>query len=552
MERRSRQPLFRFMVLRRMLPSVLMLMLLVVCFFLILGMTLWHNIRTEHQHQLERIELVVSEIERTLTDIVYDQQAILSSQEFSKFVYLYDDLDWYRRYDLQQRLHRRLLQFRESADYVSSALLYIPALDKTISDARASAALPGWLKPSELADGLVVLDDKVTLTAIRTELDAPQSIAAVFIAVLDEASIVDELSPIRTGEEDDIQLEWIDVPQDDGQATAASGFTRLTVDGQRFALRVHYLLHDDETDVFIQQVTVLCVLFVLLALLIEVIGDLVWYGQVYIPLYQLLIDAFGHAENGDFKFRISIDEKSPFFSVYNSYNRMMEKTEAYVENNLKQQILVSRANLKQLQAQISPHFMYNSYFILYRLIKKGDRESSLRLAEHLGQFYHYVTRNADDEKHLSEEVEHARNYAAIQKFRFRDALDVQIEDPQPEIASVYVPRLILQPLLENAFKYAYESGDGTKTMLLSVHFDVRSPSSFDILVENSGALTEEVLMAIRDKLNCRDEGIETTALVNIHRRLQIYFGQTSALQVGRSSLGGLMVRMHIEDIREEL
>ena len=231
---------------------------------------------------------------------------------------------------------------------------------------------------------------------------------------------------------------------------------------------------------------------------------------------------------------------------------MMAKTEAYVENELKHQLLVSRANLKQLQAQISPHFMYNSYYVLYRLIRKGDMESSLMLAEHLGQFYHYVTRNADDEKHLDEEIEHARHYAAIQEFRFRDALDVQIEPPDPQIARVYVPRLIIQPLLENAFKHAYETEDGGAVMQLRVHYDVRSPVSFDIIVENSGYITDETLDSIRKKLLCRDDAIETTALVNIHRRLQIYFGSASALQVDRSSLGGLLVCMHIEDIREDV
>ena len=173
----------------------------------------------------------------------------------------------------------------------------------------------------------------------------------------------------------------------------------------------------------------------------------------------------------------------------------------------------------------------------------------MRLAEYLGQFYRYVTRNADDEKRLSEEVEHARTYAAIQQFRFREMLQIEIGEPPEEIAGVYVPRLILQPLLENAFKYAYENSSDA-AMRLRVGYDVRSAQDFDIVTENSGEVSDATIAAIREKLRSTGTDIETTALVNIHRRLKIYFGEKAELRVDRSQLGGLRVCMHIETGRE--
>lgn len=107
-----------------------------------------------------------------------------------------------------------------------------------------------------------------------------------------------------------------------------------------------------------------------------------------------------------------------------------------------------------------------------------------------------------------------------------------------------MPRLILQPVLENAFKYAYETV--CESMRLYLHFEVQSPYQFQILVENSGNVSDDTVKMIREKLANTDPRMETTALVNIHRRLKIYFQPSSGLEVERSSLGGLLIRMKIQ------
>ena len=145
---------------------------------------------------------------------------------------------------------------------------------------------------------------------------------------------------------------------------------------------------------------------------------------------------------------------------------------------------------------------------------------------------------------MSEEIEHAENYARIQKYRFRDNLHVEIAKPDECIADVYVPRLILQPILENAFKYAYESGNGDP-MRLELGYEIRSDRDFDIIIENSGEISDETLQSLNEKLQSTDMQMETTAIININRRLKLYFGDKSGLLVGRSELGGLKVIVHV-------
>ena len=172
-------------------------------------------------------------------------------------------------------------------------------------------------------------------------------------------------------------------------------------------------------------------------------------------------------------------------------------------------------------------------------------EGSAQLAEYLGLFFQYITRNNEEEKRLREEIEHAGVYASIQRFRFRDMLHVEIETPPDDMADRYVPRLILQPVLENAFKYVYDVATSGCEMFLRIRFKRISAMRFDILVENSGQIDDDVLTDLNTRLNAPEVSMETTALINIHRRLRIYFGEKSGLSFERSTLNGLLVRMRI-------
>lgn len=529
------------------MPSVLLLVIYVAFFSVLIARANAHNKQLWLAHQEELAEQRLHETEDEIVRIVYQQQEILNSKDFLEFTCMYEDLDWYSRYRLQNELYEEVNTLYVQNPYVEDAYLYWPKSGRAISSSHATVSMPSWLTDGMNTQpaGFQWIDGKLASIVVRDDLRPYEK--AVLVAFLDEKRIVEGLQYILSDE----CIPKI-IQDDKDQETQNDSACMFILESTVLPVRILYHTEDTETDQFVGEVMRIT-LYAVAVMVMIVIGSLgLWHAWIYQPLHRLLIDAFGQTEAGNFSYRISIPHDSPFFSVYGSYNRMMQTIEGYIEKDLKQQVLVSRANLKQLQSQISPHFMYNSYYVLYRLLKKGDIENSRALAEHLGHFYHYVTRTADDEKHLDEEVEHARNYAAIQKSRFRDALDVEIREPDSAIAKAYVPRLILQPLLENAFKHAYENENGSGTMRLLVWYKVRDAHDFDILVENSGSVSDDTLNAIRNRLENQDDRIEPTALVNIHRRLQIYFGPHSRLEVDRSDLGGLLVRMHIEDRREDM
>lgn len=537
MKQERDKPLLYWMLIRAFMPSVLLLLFFLIFFLVVLNFASRHNQELRLGNQQAKLELAMQNLDGFLQRIYLKELEIVNSSTCKQYIYMYDDLTWYDRYSMQKKLYQAAYELRESHHYITDAYLYIPELDKTISDKRINILTPEWLR--QFVAGQDVWTSQIRKLPDRLVIGVFSSDGGIFMgAVLDEADINDVFRQVLDDEKADIQLIWN--PGETTQNSAAD----LSISSQMFPLQLNYFDVKSTQDQFVQTVTRLSMIFVICGVLNLIVFIVIWYVKTYRPLHLLLIDAFSHTESGDLHYRITTTPDSPFASIYASYNHMMEKMEAYVENDLKRQVLVNRANLKQLQAQISPHFIYNSYYLLYRLIKKGDRDISIQLAENLGQFFQYITRNAEDEKRLCDEVEHARSYASIQKIRFRDMLDVEIEPAPEEIANVYVPRLILQPVLENAFKYAYETV--CESMRLYLHFEVQSPYQFQILVENSGNVSDDTVKMIREKLANTDPRMETTALVNIHRRLKIYFQQSSGLEVERSSLGGLLIRMKIQ------
>lgn len=537
--KREDSRVLRYMFLRTVAPSMLIIIIAT------LGFAFFSNLflRREMQSRIGRMETSLSTLEGFLDGVNLDQHRLLSSTRLKTLVNMYDDIDWYNRYYLQEQLQRDVVSIYDRYDFfIDGVYLIIPKTGRVVSNVHIVSELPGWLHEAELPDAqLVRIDGGRIAYAVRLyDLD-DNSETACCIVQLNEQRFLDLF---RQPFEDLISNVRILLGEESGKDWD------LCLDGRAFSIGVNFRQAANVLGESASYLMRIVFAFLLISLLVNILCIAIWFRQVYIPLRQLLIEAFGETEAGNLGYRISTRTDTPFASIFASYNHMMERMEKYVEKELQQQILVSRANLKQLQAQINPHFLYNSYYTLYRLIKRGDRENSMRMANYLGQFFQYVTRNAEDEKKLKDEVAHARTYAQIQRIRFGDMLDVRISDPDEAIAEVYVPRLILQPLLENAFKYVYDT-QAEDTMVLSVSFCVRSASDFDILVENSGSIGEDVLRNLQTRIESIDDGVETTALINIHRRLKLFFGPASGLCLSRSSLGGLCVCMHIQDEREE-
>jgi two-component system sensor histidine kinase YesM len=280
------------------------------------------------------------------------------------------------------------------------------------------------------------------------------------------------------------------------------------------------------------------------ATLILIVIFCIYANRVILNPLLKLLKAFKVIESGSINIEIKHNKDDEFKYIYHGFNQMTGKLSVLIEQVYKQKILVQKAELKQLQSQINPHFLFNSFFILSRRIKYGDLETANKLAEHLGTYFQFITRSATDKIKLVKEVEHARIYTEIQEARFSNRVKVQFDELPEEFQNIVVERLILQPLIENAFEYALESKVADGKLLVQFRKD---GALFIISVEDNGEnLSDENLETQKMLLETDDDGAEVTALINIHRRIRNISGTHYGLRLSRSELGGLKAELLIE------
>lgn len=221
------------------------------------------------------------------------------------------------------------------------------------------------------------------------------------------------------------------------------------------------------------------------------------------------------------------------------------------------EIYSRQVELAALQSQINPHFLYNTLdAIRGQAIQDNNREVAMMI-QTLSAFFRYSISRKGNAVTLRDELDNVQNYMKIQQYRFEDRfrLDMEIEDP--EVYDYYVPRLILQPIVENAIQHGLENiREGG---LITI--DVEETDDLIIMISDNGrGMTLQEL----DELNGRilaekaekkeapsSEKHKGIALANVQKRIELFFGVPYGLHVYSSIGQGTDVEITLPIIRQE-
>jgi len=276
--------------------------------------------------------------------------------------------------------------------------------------------------------------------------------------------------------------------------------------------------------------------------IIVIIFSIGIYRMIHRPLIRLL-HSFRRIEKGELNLTLQYPLKDEFGYLYGRFNAMAKELNILVHEVYEQKYRAQLSELRHLQSQINPHFLYNTYFILYRMAQLEDNENVIRLTKHLGEYFQFITRDGAEEVSLEKEIHHARTYTEIQTIRFSPRIEASFGNIPEGFENILVPRLILQPIIENAYNHSLEKR--SKGGWLNVEMDVYGELLVITVEDNGQQLTPDKLEEMRNRLQSYDEPAESTGMLNVHRRLKIKYGETGGLRLSTGERGGLKVEIVI-------
>lgn len=207
-----------------------------------------------------------------------------------------------------------------------------------------------------------------------------------------------------------------------------------------------------------------------------------------------------------------------------NFDKMAGRITSLMEKQRQDQQSLHRAELELLQAQINPHFLYNTLDSIAILAESQREEDVVNMVTSLSTFFRNSLNRGEDIISLRAELIQAKSYLEIQQIRYSDILTYSISLPE-EIQDVTVPKLILQPLIENALYHGIKNRRGRGVIQITVE-----KQNDDILLQvrdNGAGMTEEQLQRLQ--AGVYEEHHSGLGLKNVHQRIRLYCGEPYGL-----------------------
>ncbi|MBO2517032.1 MAG: sensor histidine kinase [Clostridiales bacterium] len=305
-----------------------------------------------------------------------------------------------------------------------------------------------------------------------------------------------------------------------------TGLTRL------IETYMHEYLDDEVREMVrlegtIRQRTVLTIVIAAVSFILVFIGIIIYSVSVSRKItgpIRALSEKAARFGEGDFT-KVPVDTASrELLMLDKGFDEMAERITTLMEKQIDDERTLHKTELELLQAQINPHFLYNTLDSIAILAESGREEDAVLMVNSLSSFFRISLSKGKDIIPLESEVNHVNSYLQIQQIRYSDILKYDVQIPE-EIKQYYVPKLILQPLVENALYHGIKNRRGIGTIRIE-----GKDEGGDILLtvsDNGAGMDEEQINALQAGVyHDRHTGL---GLVNVHKRIRLYCGEKYGL-----------------------
>lgn len=531
------------------------------------------------ESMVSRVRLYMNLLELDFDRIAVLQQEFINDEDLLQLSTTADIMPDYEKSQAILRLHAKLNLIKKSSEFIENVSAHIPLLDRTISSnaryvenfnhseykalfdlgSRYSVPFIHW--QDRLFTGVQYRNSAVAsrtspIYVVGVELSKHEITKALQQFTIDgEGGAIlfnDHADFLIASMEDPSRAQWTDKFSERSKAMQTEAHTKqiefitmeeetyLVVSGKSDKLDSALIMYVPE-NYLLEPSKTFHIGFWLLSgasVLLIVLFSYRIYRLIHQPI-TALVRSFRKVEDGNLGLAIRHKSEDEFGYLYEHFNSMVNKLNVLVHEVYEQKYRARLSELKHLQSQINPHFLYNSFYLLYRMAKLQDYDNIIRFTGYLGDYFRFITRDKADEVALEAEAQYAKTYTDIQNFRFSARICVEFGDIPVDCADIPVPRLILQPIIENAYNHGLENK--TKGGLIKIAFTETEERLLISIEDNGEAVSPQKLDELNRLLISPDDAGESTGISNVHRRLQIKYGARGGLRFSPRPDGGLRV-----------
>ena len=569
---------FRHTIFIRLVMTFMLIMVPVVSLGVYIYQWAKHTASEDISRTAEsQVTFYLNDLENEIERMKLLQYGLLEDTDLNKLAITWEAMGTIERMEKINSVINRIIAIQNSSRYIRDVNVHILSIGKTLSallgagglDENKARAFGSETVRQRVGTRLIEWDGELYLSAVNPRGGNARTPLFIVEIELDRQRLQEALEQFNTYPDSGTLLAFgrdaygvssgaeairdgareiirqLEQSPEDRSEPFSLGGQRYFVSyaySEHLDMSIYRLINDRIVRKPLDKFYILAWLIAVGAFVIILVYAISTYKFIHKPLLKL-VRGFRRLENGDLELAIVHEANDEFRYIYARFNQMVVNLRSLIDQAYKQKIMTQRAELKQLQSQINPHFLYNSFFILNTMAKTGDTDRIELFTTQLGEYFRFVTRNASDEIDLVQEIRHARMYTEIQEMRFYKRIRARFDELPPAFEHIRVPRLIVQPIIENAFEHSLEkkARDGR----IDVRFECDGRWACVVIEDNGDSLSDEELDRIAYRLRHEDSRSETTGIVNVHRRIEFTCGEGSGLEVSRGELGGLKVTIRI-------
>ncbi|TDF99471.1 cache domain-containing sensor histidine kinase [Paenibacillus piri] len=294
------------------------------------------------------------------------------------------------------------------------------------------------------------------------------------------------------------------------------------------------------------RLTLINSLVAVLFLSIAMIAVLTVSLQLTKPLKQFIMH-ISKIQAGQLEKPIAIDRSDEIGVLAKRFQTMMDTINGLILREYKLKLANKTIQLEMLQAQVNPHFLNNTLQSIGNQALESNAPKVYSLVSSLGQMMHYSMNTKETVVPLSKEIDYVKHYCELQQIRFEDHLHIQF-DLLEEADAILIPKMIVQPIVENFFKHGFDSG-AERTGCLKVTTLLEEGKLYISVADNGPGIAEERIQAIRQSLSQEEQHGDSygknIGLPNIMQRLRLYYGEQAGIELENLEPYGLKVTLSI-------